>query len=274
MDEIERREFIESIAISGLFTIEKDGDDDFSDDIFELEDGGPSSLVVDDQASRSEYEPEQNRLFLARDSENRGKISIGDGDEWVAVDSTGPDGGFKTVEAEREHITNESQVGINQGEGHANINRRDPVPKSDKTLVSRDYRSRSGVELITSVPVAPDADINQTDTGIVDHFAWEVPVSAYTGVPDYGIMYATISGYVHNDTDGETISLILRGEAPTINVTFDNNTAQQFMLPFAELTDYRDGDGQARKNITFQATVSGGTGIIRQGATFNVFGER
>lgn len=172
------------------------------------------------------------------------------------------------------------------------IDRRDPVERSERGLLSRDYQPRhGGPELIASWPLGPAP--SQTEPGNVD---WEVTreeyvqlqrnltVNQFLGPIEYTKIYAGVRGRGRIE-DGGVLSLRLEplhleGEEYRTTITLTNDGDEPFMTPMVEFTpdarDYRDHSFIGREmygGYVFSAKVDGGTGYLDQGTAVHLWCE-
>lgn len=171
------------------------------------------------------------------------------------------------------------------------VERRDPVERSERGLVSRDYQPRhGGPELIASWPLGPAP--GQSEPGTVD---WEVTseeyvqlqrnltVNQFLGPIEYTKIYAGVRG--RGRVDGGSLSIRLEplhldGEEYRTTISLTNDDDAPFMTPMVEFTpdarDYREHAFIGREmygGYSLSAKVTGGTGYLDQGTAVHLWSE-
>ncbi|AHG00962.1 hypothetical protein HALLA_12075 [Halostagnicola larsenii XH-48] len=160
-----------------------------------------------------------------------------------------------------------------------------PTPNSDSGLVSRDYQSADGPQLITSSnvnhlvePGTTEYTFTNTSYESVLHESIYYP---FVGNADAGPAYLAFGGIISNDTDGESVFVELDRDPGsqglgTLEIEITANSGTDFMTPFIPLTleDYDDGEWNENDLgwVRAQVRVSGGTGHLHRLSGIQVWG--
>lgn len=167
-----------------------------------------------------------------------------------------------------------------------------PTGNSRSGLVSRDYRPRTGPELITSWPLGTAPD--QTRPGDVD---WVLEATAlttlkralvqlpYLGPIDYTKIYLNVRGAGMIDGAGEVLTLRLSsenlsGKPYETEMELSNAEMEPFISPMVEFTpdarEYGEHEFIGKEMygaITLEGKVSGGRAYIDQGTAIQLWSE-
>lgn len=172
------------------------------------------------------------------------------------------------------------------------VDRRDPVPQSERGLVSRDYQPRSGgPELVASWPLGtppgqtrPGGDPWPVDDEEFVQLQRNLTVNHFLGPIEFTKLYLGVRGCGHV-TDGGTLTVKLEQihvEGPEYETSIDltNDTDEPFMTPMVECTpdarDYREHSFIGREmygGYVFSAKAAGGVGYLDQGTAVHLWSE-
>lgn len=172
------------------------------------------------------------------------------------------------------------------------VDRRDPVPRSESGLLSRDYQPRSGgPELITSWPLGappeqgqPGGDPWRIRGEEFVQIQRNLTVNHFLGPIEFTKLYLGVRGRGHVK-DGGTLTLKLtqihlEGAEYETSIDLTNETEAPFMTPMVECTPdkraYREHSFIGREmygGYVLSAKATDGVGYLDQGTAVHLWSE-
>lgn len=170
--------------------------------------------------------------------------------------------------------------------------RRNPVPQSERGLLSRDYQPRTGgPEMITSWPLGtppgqeqPGGDPWEIRDDEFTQIQRNLTVNHFLGPIEFTKLYLGVRGR-GSVTDSGTLTLKLEqihleGSQYETEIELTNETEAPFMTPMVECTpdkrDYREHSFIGREmygGYVLSSKVSSGTGYLDQGTAVHLWSE-